>query len=142
MESGSMKNKNLVGIVVVSHSNKLAEEIINFAKVLRQEDFLIVNGGDVEREVYGTNVENMKNAVISADSGAGVLIFVDMGSSIFNAMQVIKELKGKINARIVDAPIVEGVLSAVAANSSDMDLEDLRLIAEESRNFTKLRKEL
>ena len=101
-----------------------------------------MNGGDVEREVYGTNVKNMKNAVISADNGAGVLIFVDMGSSIFNAMQVIKELKGKINAKIVDAPIVEGVLSAVAANSSDMDLEDLRLIAEESRNFTKLRKEL
>ena len=101
-----------------------------------------MNGGDVEREVYGTNVENMKNAVISADSGAGVLIFVDMGSSIFNAMQVVKELEWEIDARIVDAPIVEGVLSAVAANSSDMDLEDLRLIAEESRNFTKLRKEL
>lgn len=142
MESKNIKNKNLVGIVVASHNNKLAEEIINFAKVLRQEDFPIVNGGDVEREVYGTNVENMKNAVISADSGAGVLIFVDMGSSIFNAMQVVKELEGEIDARIVDAPIVEGVLSAVAANSSDMDLEDLRLIAEESRNFTKLRKEL
>ena len=84
----------------------------------------------------------MKNAVISADSGAGVLIFVDMGSSIFNAMQVVKELEGEVDARIVDAPIVEGVLSAVAGNSSDMDLEDLRLIAEESRNFTKLRKEL
>lgn len=142
MESKNMKNKNLVGVVVASHNNKLAEEIINFAKVLRQEDFPIVNGGDVEREVYGTNVENMKNAVISADSGAGVLIFVDMGSSIFNAMQVVKELEGEVDARIVDAPIVEGVLSAVAANSSDMDLEDLRLIAEESKNFTKLRKEL
>ena len=142
MESGSMKNKNLVGIVVVSHSNKLAEEIINFAKILSQEDFPIVNGGNVKREVYGTNVETVKNAVISADNGAGVLIFVDMGSSIFNAMQVVKGLEGKVDARIVDAPIVEGVLSAGAANSLDMDLEDLKLIAEESRNFTKLRKEI
>ena len=135
-------NHNLVGIVVVSHSNTLAQEIINFVKVFKQEDFALENGGNVSREVYGTNVENVKEAIIRANSGVGVLVFVDMGSSIFNAMQVIKELKGKINAKIVDAPIVEGVLSAVAANSSDMDLEDLRLIAEESRNFTKLRKEL
>ena len=49
----------MVGIVVVSHSNKLAEEIINFAKVLQQEDFEIKNGGDVKNEIYGTNVDNV-----------------------------------------------------------------------------------
>ena len=57
-------NHNLVGIVVVSHSNTLAQEIINFVKVFKQEDFALENGGDVKREVYGTNVENVKEAII------------------------------------------------------------------------------
>ena len=34
-------NHNLVGIVVVSHSNTLAQEIINFVKVFKQEDFAL-----------------------------------------------------------------------------------------------------
>jgi len=130
----------MVGIVVVSHSNKLAEEIINFAKVLQQEDFEIKNGGDVKNEIYGTNVDNVKDAIIEADQGEGVLVFVDMGSSVFNANQAIESLKGKINAQIADAPLVEGVISAVAANFDDTSLEELKIIAEESRNFKKSRK--
>ena len=83
-------NHKLVGIVVVSHSNTLAQEIINFVKVFKQEDFALENGGNVSREVYGTNVENVKEAIIRADSGVGVLVFVDMGSSVFNAAKAIK----------------------------------------------------
>ena len=55
--------KGLAGIVVVSHSNKLAEEVINFSKVLQQTEFNIENGGNVNQEVYGTNVEKIKEAV-------------------------------------------------------------------------------
>ena len=43
-----IKGNGLVGLVVVSHSNKLAEEVINFAKLLQQEDFKIENGGNEE----------------------------------------------------------------------------------------------
>ena len=42
-----IKGNGLVGLVVVSHSNKLAEEVINFAKLLQQEDFKIENGGNI-----------------------------------------------------------------------------------------------
>ena len=41
-----IRKNGLVGLVVVSHSNKLAEEMINFAKLLQQEDFKIENGGN------------------------------------------------------------------------------------------------
>ena len=105
------KNKGLVGIVVVSHSNTLAEEVISFVKVFKQEDFALENGGNSKREVYGTNVENVKQAIIRADKGAGVLVFVDMGSSVFNAVKAIKELEGQVEAKIADAPFLEGVIS-------------------------------
>lgn len=130
---------NLVGIVVVSHSNALAEEVIHFAEVLKQEEFKIENGGNNKREVYGTNVENVKNAIVRADQGKGVLVFVDMGSSVFHAVNAKKELEGKIKVEIADAPLVEGLISAVAANFDDTSLEELKIIAEESRNFKKVR---
>ena len=136
------KNKKIVGIVVVSHSNKLAEEIINFVKIFKQTDFPLENGGNVKREVYGTNIENVKNAIIRADNGAGVLVFVDMGSSVFNAVKAIKELDGEVEAKIADAPLVEGIISAVAANFDGIDLEELKMIAEDSKKFTKLKKKI
>jgi len=126
------KNKKIVGIVVVSHSNKLAEEIINFVKIFKQTDFPLENGGNANREVYGTNIENVKNAIIRADNGAGVLVFVDMGSSVFNAVKAIKELDGEVEAKIADAPLVEGIISAVAANFDGIDLDELKIIAEDS----------
>lgn len=129
----------LVGIVVVSHSNKLAEEIINFAEVLKQEDYLIENGGNSKSEVYGTNSENVKNAIMRADNGRGVLVFVDMGSSVFHSLEAKRELEGKIKVEIADAPIVEGLISAAAANFDDISLEELKIIAEESKNFKKIR---
>lgn len=134
------KNKGLVGIVVVSHSNTLAEEVINFVKVFKQEDFALENGGNAKREVYGTNVENVKQAILRADKGAGVLVFVDMGSSVFNAVKAIKELEGQVEAKIADAPFLEGVISAVAGNFDGIDLNDLKIIAEDSRKFTKSKK--
>ena len=136
------KNKKIVGIVVVSHSNKLAEEIINFVKIFKQTDFPLENGGNANREVYGTNIENVKNAIIRADNGAGVLVFVDMGNSVFNAVRAIKELDGEVEAKIADAPLVEGIISAVAANFDGIDLDELKIIAEDSKKFTKLKKKI
>ena len=136
------KNKKIVGIVVVSHSNKLAEEIINFVKIFKQTDFPLENGGNANREVFGTNIENVKNAIIRADNGAGVLVFVDMGSSVFNAVKAIKELDGEVEAKIADAPLVEGIISAVAANFDGIDLDELKIIAEDSKKFTKLKKKI
>ena len=136
------KNKKLVGIVVVSHSNTLAQEIINFAKLFKQEEFALENGGNVKTEVYGTNIENVKKAIIRADNGAGALVFVDMGSSVFNAVQAIRSLEGQVEAKIADAPLLEGVISAAAANFKGIDLDDLKMIAEESKKFTKLKEDI
>ncbi len=130
--------KGLVGIVVVCHNKKLSEEIINFCNVLKQSDFKIVNGGGTDTEIYGTNPDIVKNAIEQADSGNGVLIFVDMGSSIINSELAIEILDGKIDARIADAPVLEGIISAVAANSEGMTLEELENIAEDSKNFNKI----
>ena len=134
------KKTKMVGIVIVSHSNRLAEEVINFSKILQQDKFNIENGGNIDKEVYGTTVDNVKNAIKRADGGNGVLVVVDMGSSIFHSINAIEQLKGEVEAEIADAPLVEGVISAVAGNFRGITLKELKNIAEESRSFTKVKK--
>ncbi len=133
----------MIGIVVVSHSNKVAEELINLSKIFMQEDFKIENGGNPEKETYGSNIKSVKNAIEKANDGDGVLVFVDMGSSVFNAQEAIKELKkenSNIRVEIADAPLVEGLISAVVANFDDMTVGELKEVAEDSKNFKKIKK--
>ncbi len=131
--------KKMAGIVIVSHSNILAEEIIKLVQIFKQDEFNIENGGNPLKEVYGTNKETVAQAIRKADMGNGVLVFVDMGSSVFHAKKAKEELKGSIKVEIADAPLVEGVMSAVAANFEGISLEELKQIAEDSRNFRKIR---
>lgn len=131
-------SKGLVGIVVVCHNKKLSQEIINFCEVMKQTDFKIINGGGTDSEVYGTNPMIVKKAIEDANLGNGVLVFVDMGSSIMSAEMAIEMLNGEIDARIADTPLVEGVISAVAGNYEGVTLNELEKIADESRSFNKI----
>lgn len=135
-----MERQGLVGIVVVSHSNKLAQEAINFVEMLKMDKFEIINGGNIEKEIMGTTVESIVEGIKKANSGSGVLVFVDMGSSIFNAGKAKKELEGIIQVEIADAPLIEGLISAVAANSEEVTLKELKKIAEDSKSSNKIRK--
>ena len=63
-----------------------------------------------------------------------------MGSSIFHAVKAVEELRGEVEAEIADAPLVEGIISAVAANFDEMSLPELKEIAEGSKNFKKIKK--
>lgn len=55
------------------------------------------------------------------------------------ALQAKEMLKGQIDVKIADAPILEGAISAVAGNDIDVDLIQLKTIAEDSKNFRKVK---
>ena len=129
----------MIGLVVVSHNRKLAEEIINFSNEMKQFDFPVENGGGTSGEIYGTEPQIIIDAVKRADKGEGVLIFVDLGSSIMNAEMAIEMLENPEKVHIVDAPLVEGVISAVAGNFPGISTEELKQISEESKNFIKIK---
>ena len=129
----------MIGLVVVSHNRKLAEEIINFSNEMKQFDFPVENGGGTSGEIYGTEPQIIIDAVKRADKGEGVLIFVDLGSSIMNAEMALEILGNPENVYIVDAPLVEGVISGVAGNFPEISIEELKQISEESKNFIKIK---
>ena len=129
----------MIGLVVVSHNRKLTEEIINFSNEMKQFDFPVENGGGTSSEIYGTEPQIIIDAIKRADKGEGVLIFVDLGSSIMNTEMAIEILGSPEKLYIVDAPLVEGVISAVAGNFPGISAEELKQISEESKNFIKIK---
>ena len=129
----------MIGLVVVSHNRKLAEEIINFSNEMKQFDFPVENGGGTSSEIYGTEPQIIIDAIKRADKGEGVLIFVDLGSSIMNTEMAIEILGSPEKIYIVDGQLVEGVISVVPEHFPGLSAAELQRIYEESKKFIKIK---
>lgn len=117
----------MVGIVVVSHNRRLADEVIRLSKEMQMCEFKIVNGGgiDLDGEQIGTNPMLMFEAIQAADEGDGVLVLVDLGSALMN-YDVVLELNQDVHTiALADAPLVEGCITAVASNYAGITLTAL-----------------
>ena len=116
----------MVGIVIVSLSEKLAESIVDLTKMMADGASIAAAGG-LEDGSFGTSYDRIKAAIDAVYSDDGVIILVDMGSAVMTTEMVLEEYDSE-KVRMVDAPIVE---SAVAASVSAMCGSDLATILEE-----------
>ena len=116
----------MVGIVIVSHSQKVAEAVVELTTMMADGAAIAAAGG-LEDGSFGTSYEKIKNAIDSVYSEDGVIILMDMGSAVMTTEMVLEEYDSD-KVRMVDAPIVE---SAVAASVSAMCGSDLTTILEE-----------
>ena len=74
----------MIGLVVVSHSEKAAEGIRDIAAQMGGGDARIeAAGGDGDGEI-GTNANRIGEAIEAADDGDGVVVLVDLGSAVMN----------------------------------------------------------
>ena len=131
----------MVGIVIVSHSWKIAEGVRDLAREMAQGFTGLLCAGGLEDGSIGTDAQRIADAILEADSGDGVVILADIGSSIMSAETAIELLEDsgrKINAVIADAPIVEGSICAVVEAAGNGSLESVLKCAEESREANKL----
>ena len=117
-----------VGLVVVSHSAKVAEGVVELAGQMAT-DVRVVAAGGTDDGGIGTDAGRIAEAIAQADEGDGVLVLVDLGSAVLSAQLAIDELlepqrRGRV--RISEAPVVEGaVIGAVqAATGSSLDEVD------------------
>lgn len=127
----------MIGIVVVSHSSKVAEGVVDIAKQVSNEAIPIMAAGGTSDGRIGTDAMKIKDAIESVDQGDGVLIFVDLGSAILSAETAI-DLLGAESVEIVDAPLVEGVIASSVQVTITKDIEDIKRVAHESKNMNKL----
>jgi PTS hybrid protein len=113
-----------VGLVVVSHSAKIAEGIVELAGQMAPNVRIVAAGGTDDGGL-GTSFDRVLAAVAEADDGGGVVVLCDLGSAILTAETALDFLDDDVRerVRIADAPIVEGsVAGAVAAEvGSELD---------------------
>ena len=128
----------MVGIVIVSHSPKIAEGIKELALEMARDYQGLYCAAGLEDGTIGTDAVRIMEAIESADSGDGVVVLGDLGSGIISAETAIDMLDGSVNARIADAPIVEGAIVAAVEASIGSDLERVIEETEKTRGFNKI----
>ncbi len=129
----------MVGLVIVSHSAKVAEGIAEMAAQMARKDQMIIAAGGMADGGIGTDAMRVHEAVCRADGGDGVLIMVDLGSAVLSAETALEfleeEQQGRV--RIADAPVLEGSIAAAVEASLGSELEKVAQTAEEARNLKK-----
>ena len=122
-----------VGVVIVSHSPKVAEGAADMVRQMVGEEVPLAWTGGNPSGGLGTDVGQIMAAIDRAWSNAGVVVLVDLGGAETNSEMAIEMLpddrRGKV--LICNAPVVEGAVVAAteAAGGSSVDL--VRQTAEE-----------
>ena len=122
-----------VGIVIVSHSSKVAEGAADMVRQMVGDSVpLAFTGGDAGGGL-GTSVAGIIDAIDRAWSEAGVAILVDLGGAETNSEMAVEMLPPERRGRVVvcDAPIVEGAVIAAAEASGGSPLDKVQAVAEE-----------
>jgi PTS hybrid protein len=122
-----MDPEPLVGIVVVSHSARLAEGTVELARQMAGPDLRLVAAGGAADGSLGTDSTAIAEAIAAADAGAGVVVLADLGSAILATRTALLVIDPELAARVrlSGGPIVEGaVVAAVQASIGD-SLEDV-----------------
>jgi dihydroxyacetone kinase phosphotransfer subunit len=128
----------LVGIVVVSHSRRLAEGIVELARQMAGDDVALEAVGGAPDGSLGTEADGISAAIGRAQRGAGVVILADLGSAVL-ASQTALELLGDDGGRIAisGGPIVEGAVVGAVQASIGQDLDEVLAATEEARTLDK-----
>ncbi|GBG55776.1 PTS mannose transporter subunit IIA [Sporomusaceae bacterium FL31] len=128
----------MVGIVIVSHSTKVAEGIRELALQMAAAAQRIVAAGGLVDGAIGTDAIKIKEAIITANDGDGVAVMVDLGSAVLSAELAIEMLEDQeIVAAIADAPILEGTIAATVEASVGQPLSRVIATAEGARELRK-----
>jgi len=130
----------MVGIILISHSSRLAEGATELVRQIAAGARVMPAGGTDDGRL-GTSTERIAAAIAAADTGDGVLLIPDLGSSVLSALALLSDLdpqaSGK-HVRLADAPFVEGAVAAAVAASGGLDLTAVASAAEEARDVRKL----
>jgi dihydroxyacetone kinase phosphotransfer subunit len=130
----------LVGIVIVSHSPKIAEGIKDLAEQMGDKHLKIIAAGGMENGEIGTDSIMISKAMLEADTGDGVVVLADLGSAILSAqtaMELIDD-NSRNMIKIADAPVVEGAIIAAVQAFIGGSLDEIIAAAEAARSMLKL----
>jgi PTS hybrid protein len=116
----------VIGLVVVSHSARLAAGVAELAGQMAPSVAIVPCGGDGAGGL-GTDYAAVVGALAAADSGDGVVVLFDLGSARMVADMAAEEAGGPV--LVVDAPLVEGAVAAAVRAQGGAGLEEVAAAA-------------
>ena len=128
----------MVGLVLVSHSARIAEGTTELVRQMAGEVEVVAVGGDADGG-FGTDPERIKAAIENLDADEA-LVFMDLGSAVLSAETVLEMLssENRERVRLVDAPFVEGAFAAGVEASTGSEADECVEAAMEARTESKL----
>jgi PTS hybrid protein len=128
----------LVGIVVVSHSAKVAEGAVEMAAQMAGSEVALIGVGGAADGSIGTDADRISRAITDADTGAGVVVLGDLGSAILATETAIESLGAAgAHVRVSAGPLVEGTVIAAVQASIGQSLAEVLAAADGTRDLDK-----
>lgn len=119
----------MVSIVIVSHSAKLAEGVLELAEQMVQGQVALATAGGIDdpENPIGTDALQVMEAISAVYSEDGVLVMMDLGSALLSAEMALEFLppEQRANVFLVAAPLVEGVMAAAVQAAAGGNIEQV-----------------
>jgi phosphocarrier protein FPr len=127
--------RDLVGLVVVSHSRALAQAAVTLAsQMLHGSPVPIAVAAGLDELTLGTDALSIKEAIEEVAGPAGAVVLMDLGSAVLSAELALELLEDPSMAdRVVlsPAPLVEGLVAAAVTAAGGADRQ---AVAAEAQN--------
>lgn len=122
----------MVGIVVVSHSPRLAEAAVELSlEMVHGERPRIAVAAGAGEDVIGTDAVRVSEAIREVAEASGVLVLMDLGSALLSAEMALEFLPDlDVPIRLSAAPFVEGLIAAVVLAAAGASLDEVAREAE------------
>ena len=105
----------MVGIVVVSHSRRLAEAAVALAmEMVHGQAPPVAIAAGLDADTFGTNALEVKAAIESVCSSEGAVVLMDLGSAVLSTELALDLIDPRMRSSVVltAAPLVEGLVAA------------------------------
>jgi dihydroxyacetone kinase phosphotransfer subunit len=126
----------MVGLLIVSHSHKLAEGVKELAAQMTQNDVPIVAVGGTSDGALGTDAEAISAAIDQLATSDGFVVLLDMGSAVLSTEIALESCTQP--HMISNAPLVEGALLAAVEAMTGADVHQVAAAAEQARQLQKI----
>ncbi|MDQ0863040.1 dihydroxyacetone kinase phosphoryl donor subunit DhaM [Arthrobacter globiformis] len=123
-----------VRIVVVSHSDKIADGAVELAAQMAPDVMMVAAGGTSDGRI-GTSMEKVMAALETAAGADGVVVLTDLGSAVMTAESAMEFAEDSGPVLLADAPIVEGLVAAAVAAQGGASVHAVRRAAEATHGY-------
>ncbi|WP_097014859.1 dihydroxyacetone kinase phosphoryl donor subunit DhaM [Anaerocolumna aminovalerica] len=117
----------MVGLVIVSHSEKIAEGLKELAGQMATDVSIAAAGGTNDGRL-GTDAEKIITAINEVYTQDGVLVLFDIGSAYMSADIALECLSEEMREKveILDTALVEGTITAAIECSLNKSLTEIK----------------